>query len=241
MTTTTDTTVETADGPMRVYEARPDGTPKGAVIVIMEAFGVNDHIEDVARRAAAAGYHAVAPDLFHRSGGGTVAYDDFGSMMEKFKGVSDAGILVDIDATLALLHAAGYADDRIGIVGFCFGGRVAFLVAARRGIGAAVTFYGGGIVAKSPLGFDSLVDEGATLQTPWLGLFGDLDKGIPPQDVEQLRSVVDAADPVPHDIVRYPDADHGFHCDSRPAVFNAEAAKDAWGRAMAWFDQYVAA
>jgi carboxymethylenebutenolidase len=162
-------------------------------------------------------------------------------MMELFNGVTDDGILVDIDATIGHLHATGFTDDRIGIVGFCFGGRVAFLVAARRSLGASVTFYGGGIVAKSPLGFDSLVDEGATLETPWLGLFGDLDKGIPPEDVEQLRTVVDAANPVPHDIVRYPNADHGFHCDGRPDVFNPDAAKDAWGRALAWFDQYVAA
>jgi carboxymethylenebutenolidase len=239
MTTTTDTTIDTADGPMRLYEAAPDGTPKGAVIVIMEAFGVNDHIEDVTRRAAAAGYHSVAPDLFHRSGGGTASYDDFGTVMELFKGVTDDGILVDVDAAIAHLRGAGFDDRSIGIVGFCFGGRVAFLVAARRSIGASVTFYGGGIVGKSPLGFDALVDEGATLKTPWLGLFGDLDKGIPPEDVEQLRGVVDTANPVPHDIVRYAGADHGFHCDGRPAVYNADAAADAWGRALAWFEQHL--
>jgi carboxymethylenebutenolidase len=239
MTTTTDRTVQTSDGPMRLYEAVPDGAPKGAVIVIMEAFGVNDHIEDVTRRAAAAGYHAVAPDLFHRSGGGAIAYDDFSRMMELFAGVNDEGLLVDVDATLDHLRSAGFGDDRIGIVGFCFGGRVAFLVAARRRIGAAVTFYGGGIVTKNPLGFEALVDEAKTLATPWLGLFGDKDKGIPVADVETLRAELDAANPVPHDVVRY-DADHGFHCDGRPAVYDEAAATDGWRRTIAWFGEHLA-
>src|SRR4249920_1104708 len=92
----------TPDGPMRLYEALPDGTPRAAVIVIQEAFGVNDHIEDVTRRFAAAGYHAVAPDMFHRTGGGTVPYDDFGPVIEHFIGIgSDDAIVTDVDATLA--------------------------------------------------------------------------------------------------------------------------------------------
>ena len=233
-------TLSTADGPMRLYEATPDGPAKGAVIVVMEAFGVNDHIEDVARRAAAAGYHAVAPDFFHRAGGGTAAYDDFGTVMAKFQGMSDDGILVDVDAALDHLRAAGFSDDKIGITGFCFGGRVTFLVSARRSLGAGVTFYGGGIVKPGGLPFPGLLEEAATLRTPWLGLFGDLDKGIPVDDVEALRAALDEADPVPHEIVRYADADHGFHCNDRPAVYHAEAAADAWRRAVAWFDTHLA-
>jgi carboxymethylenebutenolidase len=181
----------------------------------------------------------VAPDFFHRSGGGTAAYDDFGTVMTKFGGVTDEGILVDVDATLDHLRAAGFADDKIAITGFCFGGRVTFLVAARRALGAAVTFYGGGIVRAGGLPFPSLLGEAATLKTPWLGLFGDLDKGIPVEDVEELRAALDAAKPVDFDIIRYADADHGFHCDGRPAVFNAEAASDAWGRALGWIGLYL--
>ena len=236
---TADHTLTTADGPMRLYEATPDGPAKGAVIVVMEAFGVNDHIEDVTRRAAAAGYHAVAPDFFHRNGGGTAAYDDFGTVMAKFQGMSDDGILVDVDAALDHLRAKGFADDQIGITGFCFGGRVTFLASARRALGAGVTFYGGGIVKPGGLPFPSLVDEAATLRTPWLGLFGDLDKGIPVEDVEQLRAEAAKAS-VPSEVVRYAEADHGFHCDDRPAVFHAEAAADAWRRAVAWFDTHLA-
>jgi carboxymethylenebutenolidase len=236
---TADHTIETTDGAMRLYEATPDGTAKGAVIVIMEAFGVNDHIEDVTRRAASAGYRAVAPDLFHRAGGGTAPYDDFSKVMPLFQGVNDDGILTDVDATIGYLHSVGFTDDQIGIVGFCFGGRVAFLTAARRGLGAAVTFYGGGIVSAGGLPFPPLFDEAKSLKTPWLGQFGDQDKGIPVDDVEKLRSELDATNPVPHDIVRY-DADHGFHCDGRPAVYNESAATDAWARAISWFDQHLA-
>ncbi len=232
-------TLTTADGPMRLYEATPDGPAKGAVIVVMEAFGVNDHIEDVARRAAAAGYHAVAPDFFHRAGGGVAAYDDFGTVMAKFQGMSDEGILVDVDAALEHLRAKGFADGAIGITGFCFGGRVTFLVSARRALGAGVTFYGGGIVKPGGLPFPSLIDDAAMLQTPWLGLFGDLDKGIPVEDVEQLRTEA-AKSSVANEVVRYAEADHGFHCDDRPAVFDAAAASDAWKRATAWFDTHLA-
>ena len=231
-------TLDTVDGPMRLYEAVPDGQAKGAVVVIMEAFGVNDHIEDVTRRAAEAGYHAVAPDLFHRAGGGVAPYDDFGKVMELFAGVTDDTLLVDVDASIAHLRAAGFEDSRIGIVGFCFGGRVAFLVAARRAIGAAVTFYGGAIVSPSRLPFPPLIDEAKTLKTPWLGIFGDRDQSIPVEDVEKLRAELDRANPVPHGIVRY-DADHGFHCDQRPAVYDEAAAKDAWRRTLDWFGRYL--
>lgn len=235
---TADHTLDTTNGPMRLYEATPDGTPKGAIIVVMEAFGVNDHIEDVTRRAAAAGYLAVAPDFFHRAGGGAVAYDDFATVMAKFAGLTDEGILVDIDAALAHLRAAGFADSQIGITGFCFGGRVTFLAALKHRLGAAVTFYGGGIVKPGGLPFPALIDEAASLQTPWLGLFGDLDQGIPVEDVEALGVALDSGTDVAHEIVRY-NADHGFHCDGRPDVYNAEAATDGWQRAMAWFDSHI--
>src|SRR4051812_39341453 len=202
---TMSTVLETPDGAMDLYEAAPDGDAQGAIIVIQEAFGVNDHIEDVPRRFAAAGYLAVAPALFHRAGGGTAGYDDFAKVMPLFEGVSDDGVLADVDATIAHLEGQGFDRSRIGIVGFCFGGRVAFLVAARRKLGAAVTFYGGGIVSGSPLGFPALIDEAATLQTPWLGLFGDRDQGIPVEGVEELRGLVGGA-PVATEVVRYPDA-----------------------------------
>lgn len=230
-------TVVTPDGPMELYEARPGARADFAVIVIQEAFGVNEHIRDVTRRFAAAGYHAVAPALFHRAGGGTAPYDDFSKVMPLFAGLSDEAVLTDVDAARAHLHAAGFADGRIGLVGFCFGGRVSFLVAARRSLGAAVGFYGGGIVTARRGNFAPLVGEAAALHTPWLGLFGDLDASIPVQDVEALRQALVAA-PVETQIVRYPDAAHGFHCDARPS-FHAGASKDAWARTLDWFRTHL--
>src|SRR3954470_4718744 len=116
-----DVTVETTVGPMRIYEVTPSGEARGAIVVVQEAFGVNPHIEDVTRRAAAAGYHAVAPDFFHRSGpDAVVEYGKFDKVMDYFQDLgSDAAILADVDTALAHLRAAGFTDSRIGIVGFC--------------------------------------------------------------------------------------------------------------------------
>ena len=234
-----DVIVETADGPMRLYEAKPPGDTRGAIVVIQEAFGVNPHIEDVTRRAAAAGYHAVAPDFFHRSGpGAVVEYGKFEKVMEYFGDLGgDAAILTDVDAALAHLRAAGHTDTQIGAVGFCFGGRVSFLVALRYALGAAVGFYGGGIVTGRFPQFPALVDEVAKLQTPWLGLFGDQDGSIPVDDVEQLRTALGAA-AVDTEIVRYAEAGHGFHCDQRPD-YRADDAADAWRRALDWFASHL--
>lgn len=232
-------TLDTADGPMRTYESLPDGEPRGGLVVIMEAFGVNDHIEDVTRRAATAGYHALAPDLFHRSGGGTAAYGDFAKVIELFAGVTDETVLADVDSALDRLRNAGFGDERIGVVGFCFGGRATFLLAARRRLGAAVGFYGGGIVEQGGLPFPALIDEVADVDTPWLGLFGDLDQSIPAAHVERLRAELAEQAPAPTEIVRYPDAGHGFHCDGRPDDFRPADAADAWARALAWFERHL--
>jgi carboxymethylenebutenolidase len=239
VTSTSDETIPTADGPMRAHVAKPAGDPRGALIVVQEAFGVNEHIEDVTRRAADAGYYAIAPDLFHRSGPGSVVeYGNFEKVMEYFKDVSgDDAVLTDIDAAREQLHRAGYADRSTGIVGFCFGGRVTFLVALRRSLGAAVGFYGGGIVTGRFPQFPPLVGEAPQLRTPWLGLFGDQDASIPVDDVEQLRAALEAPS-VDTEIVRYADAGHGFHCDQRPD-YRPGDAKDAWARALSWFGAHL--
>jgi carboxymethylenebutenolidase len=237
---TSDLTVETPDGTMALYEATPDGAARGAVIVVQEAFGVNEHMKDVTRRFAAAGYHAVAPAFFHRAGGGCIDdYEnmDFGELMRLFTDLSDETVLTDTDATLDHLHAAGFPDDKIGIVGFCWGGRATFLVSLRRALGAGVGFYGGGIASEGALPYPPLIGEAAKLQTPWLGLFGDLDAMIPPDSVEALRVALKDAK-VDTDIVRYAEADHGFHCDAR-ASYHEPSAKDGWDRALAWFGDHL--
>ena len=236
--TTGDVTLSTPDGAMRAYEAIPDKGANTAVIVIPEAFGLNGHIEDVTERFSAAGHRAVGLDIFHRSGGGTAPYDDFEKVLPLFEGLTDDGLLDDVDAARSHLHEAGIADGAIGIVGFCFGGRATFLAALRRPLGAAVGFYGGGIVTGRFPQFPPLVDESASLQSPWLGLFGDADQSIPVDDVERLRTTLDDRTATPHDIVRYAAAEHGFHCDQRPS-YHPAAAADAWQRTLAWFGTHL--
>src|SRR5690606_30578822 len=113
-----------------------------------------------------------------------------------------------------------------------------FLVAARRALGAAVTFYGGGIVTAGRMPFPALFDEAKSLKTPWLGIFGDRDAGLPGEDGEKLRAELDRTNPGPDQIRRYV-SDHGFHCAHRPAVDDETAGKDAWRRALDWCDRHL--
>lgn len=230
-------TIKTDDGPMPAHVAVPPGTPKGGVVVIQEAFGVTKHIEDVARRFAAAGWHAIAPALFHRQGAPVLPYDDFEKVMPVMQSLTAQGITMDVTATLDQLESAGIPRARIAVVGFCMGGTVAFYAATLRNLGAAVTFYGGG-VTEGRFGLPSLVDLAPNLATPWLGLYGDQDQSIPVEQVERLLEAVHAAS-VETQIVRYPDAGHGFHCDERPAHFAPDAARDAWHRTLAWLDRHA--
>jgi carboxymethylenebutenolidase len=238
MTTNEDhISIETADGPMPAFVAAPAGEAKGGILVVQEAFGVTTHIEDIARRLAADGWHAVAPALFHRQGSPALAYDDFDAVMPLMGQLSAEGITTDVLAGLDYLAQAGFPGGRTGVVGFCLGGSVTFYAATLRPLGAAVTFYGGG-VAEGRFGLPSLLDQAKELQTPWLGLYGDLDQGIPVDQVEQLRQATAQA-PVPTEVVRYADADHGFNCNDRPAVFNPVAAADAWARTLEWFGHHL--
>ncbi len=230
--------VSTADGEMALYDAEPEGPPRAAVVVVQEAFGVNGHIEDVTRRFAGAGYRAVAPHLFHRSGDPVLDYSNFDAVMEHMGALSEAGLVGDLDATFGHLTAAGFELSRVGVVGFCMGGTVSFLAGATYGLGAAVTFYGGG-VTEGRFGMASLVEMAPSLKTPWLGLYGDLDEGIPVQQVESLREAVGKA-PVATEVVRYAEAGHGFHCDARDAYHQASAT-DAWQRTLDWFDRHLGA
>ena len=222
--------------PVSVF--RPEGAPKGGIVVVQEAFGVNEHIIDVAGRIAAEGWLVAVPHLFHRTGDPTIAYDDFASVMPHMGALTAAGIFEDIDAALAELASNDVALAKTGVVGFCMGGNVALVTATRRDVGAAVTFYGGGVGAGR-FGFDPLIEEAPRLRAPWLGLYGDLDQGIPADEVELLRTGAEASGQ-PTEIVRYPNAGHGFNCDRRPD-FEPDSAADAWARMLAWFDRYLTA
>jgi carboxymethylenebutenolidase len=236
MPTTTSLSLDTPDGPMPAYEALPDGDAKGGVIVVQEAFGLTSHIESICRRLADAGYRAVAPALFHRSGSPVFEYGEYEKLMPVMKDLTADGIRADLAATATHLAGAGFDGRRVGIVGFCMGGTVALVAGVEAPLGAAVTFYGGG-VSQGRFGYAPLVEVAPALQSPWLGLFGDLDQGIPVDDVEALRAAA-ATSPVQTEVVRYPDAGHGFNCDDRDA-YHQPSATDAWARTLTFFDQHL--
>jgi carboxymethylenebutenolidase len=231
------TTATTSDGPMGIFVSEPSVSAKGVVIVIQEAFGITSHIESVAERLASEGYIGICPALFHRQGSPVFAYDDLDPVMKAIGQLTGEGIVIDVNAAIDFAGAQGFSKEQIGTVGFCMGGSVTFLAATQGRLGAAVSFYGGGLAAGR-FGFPPLIELAASLKSPWLGFFGDLDQGIPIEDVEALRiAVADAS--VDTEVQRYTDADHGFHCDDRPWVYNEDAAKDAWSKAIAWFDTHL--
>jgi DNA polymerase-4 len=230
--------VAVADGVLPLYDTSPDTIePRAAVIVVQEAWGVNEHIRGVAGRFVDLGYRAVAPALFHRDGVTELPYGDWSLVKPHIDNLDGAGIHADIASTLAYLRIQGFEDNAIAIVGFCMGGSVVVTVAAEYALGAAATFYGSGIAAGR-FGSPSYLDLAPDFRTPWIGLYGDHDESIPVDDVEKLRSAAATA-AVPTAVVRYPDAGHAFHCDARPEAYHQPSALDAWTRAPEWFARYL--
>jgi carboxymethylenebutenolidase len=236
-------TLTNAESPMDAFLARPEGDgPFPAVIVVQEAFGVNDHIRDVCRRFASEGYFALAPELFHRAGCGIVLpYDRFEAVRPYLSALSNESI--EQDLSVSLDHVRGRADvdtRRVGLVGFCIGGFVTFLGGCRLDPGAVVSFYGGGIVRPRAEGaIKPLIGETEKIRAPILCMFGAEDRGIPPEDVDTIEARLDRLK-TPHEIVVYPGAGHGFFCDQR-ATYHAESARDAWRRTLDWFGRYLPA
>jgi carboxymethylenebutenolidase len=231
--------IPTHDGPMPAFSAAPsEAADNGAaVLVVQEAFGLTDHIGRVVDRLADAGYHAVAPALFHRQGSPVLSYDDLSKVLPVMGTLTAGGLTTDISSTLDHLVGLGFDPGRIGVTGFCMGGTVTLYTASVRHIGAAVTWYGGG-VAAGRFGLPSLIELAPDLRAPWLGLYGDLDHGIPADDVEKLREAAARA-PVETEIIRYPEAEHGFNCDDR-ASYHAASAADGWAQMLAWFGRHLA-
>jgi len=221
-----------ASGGMTCFLARPkDAARAPAVLVIQEAFGVNGHIQDVTRRVAAEGYVALAPDLYWRAGKQrTVPYDQIGEAIALMQGVSDQDIVADVGNAIAYLERQPFVRaDRIGITGFCMGGRVAYLAACElpEKIKAAAPFYGGGIP----------IDKTAKLRSPVLAFFGEKDAFIPLDSVEQLKAELKRTGKQA-EVVVYPGADHGFFCDER-ASYQAEAARGSWDRLKRFFATHL--
>jgi carboxymethylenebutenolidase len=229
-------TIETADGPMSAFLAVPVGEPCGGVVVVQEAFGLTGHIRRVTEALAGDGWLAIAPALFHRSEEQLFGYSDYDKLGPVIMKLTRETIEADIDAALGDLGSRGIAASATGIIGFCLGGSVTLATASRCELGAAVTFYGGGL-AEGRFGLDAGIETAARLRTPWLGLYGDLDEHIPVDDVERVR-VAAASCPVDSQVARYAEADHGFHCDERPS-FHAESSTDAWQRTLQFLGEHL--
>ena len=230
-------------GSMGGYLSRPEGSAAlPAVIVYMEIFGVNSHIRDVVDRVAAEGYVALAPDFFHRSGpGAEYGYDEdgFAKGMVLLGQLAADEMIADAEATLAYLRARpDVRGDRIGCMGFCIGGHMTYLTACETDVAAAASFYGGGIAAaEGPGGQASTLGRTGKLSGRLLCLFGEKDGFIPLEEVDTIRSALDATGGG-HEVVVYSGADHGFFCDQRES-FQESAASDAWTRVKALFAEHL--
>ncbi|MFI6521489.1 dienelactone hydrolase family protein [Spirillospora sp. NPDC050679] len=232
-TTTEWITVDTADGPMRVYTARPAGDVDRAVVVLQEAFGVNDHIQDITRRFADRGYLALAPDLFHRNGVGTLGYDQHAEAMPLIGAIGADQIITDMQAVLGRLDAQGVPVGRTAVVGFCFGGRAAFTAAtAVPGLAGTVVFYGPGIAA----GPHAVLDRVKSIDAPLLIHVGGADPTIPAEHITAIDTALREAG-VEYEQHVYNGAGHAFAADARPDKYQPEPAATAWERTHAFLDR----
>lgn len=231
--------VPAVGGEMPVYRAMPEkGGPFPVVLVVHEIFGVHEHIKDVCRRLAKLGYLAVAPELYARQGDVSKmpdAQEIFSNVVSK---VPDAQVMADLDAAADWAGKSGRGDlKRLGITGFCWGGRMVWLYAAYSPrLKAGVAWYGRLAGQASDLQPLHPIDVAAKLKAPVLGLYGGADTGIPMETVERMRQALKAAGS-PSEIAVYPDTPHGFHADYRPS-YRKEAAQDGWKRLHEWFKRH---
>ena len=226
---------------MEGYLTQPEGDGSHpAVVVIQEIWGVNSHIQFLTDRFPAQGFVGLAPAMFHREGRMTMGlHEEMDSALASMGRCTDPDIVADVRAAVDYLKAQSFVQgDRIGIVGFCFGGRVAYLAACNiSDIKATVVYYGGRIL--QPLGTEgpSPLDQTSNIGSPVLGLFGEEDANPSPADVATIAAELDKHGKT-HQFHMYPGAGHGFNCNAR-ASYRPESARDAWAKAMAWFDQHL--
>ena len=225
------------DGEMAAYHARPAGR-KGlpVVLVVQEIFGVHEHIKDIARRLAKAGYMAVAPDLYARQGD-VSKLANIEEIRPIVARVPDAQVISDLDAAARWAAKNGGDAEKLAITGFCWGGRIVWLYAAHNPkLKAGVAWYGPVDRPGTELQPKSPLELVSGLKAPVLGLNGGADAGIPNESVERMRAALAAAGDRSQ-IHSYPDTPHGFHADYRPSYRKA-AAEDGWRRALEWFRQH---
>ena len=230
--------VPVADGQIPAYRAMPaTGSNFPTVLVVEEVFGVHEHIKDLCRRLAKGGYFAIAPELYSRLGDVT-KLSNIQEIMAVVNRAPDTQEMSDLDATVAYAKSTGNANvAKLGITGFCRGGRTVWLYATHNpALKAAVAWYGPLGGAPSEAMPKSVLDVAAQLKAPVLGLYGGKDQGIPQTDVEKMRAAMKAAGKA-GEIVVFPDAEHGFNADYRP-TYNKTAAEDGWKRMLEWFKKY---
>jgi carboxymethylenebutenolidase len=228
------------DGTMPAYRAQPAGkTNLATVLVVHEIFGVHEHIKDVCRRFAKAGYLAIAPELFARQGDASKFTDIPTLQKELVSKVPDAQVMSDLDATAAWAAGHGGAADKLGITGFCWGGRITWLYCAHTPKArAGVAWYGRVVGQASEMTPKHPLDVAAQIKQPVLALYGGADAGIPNDTIEKMMAALKAAGNTQSELVLFPDAPHAFHADYRPS-FRREAAEDAWKRCLAWFGKHL--
>lgn len=235
---TGETRVPVDDGELPAYFAKPERDGQFPVIlVVQEIFGVHEHIKDVCRRFARLGYFAVAPELYARQGD-VAGLDDMQQILAVVARVPDEQVMGDLDATAAwAAQQPGANAEKLGITGFCWGGRITWLYAAHNPqLDAGVAWYGRLVGESKPNTPRYPIDVIDSLQAPVLGLYGGADQGIPLETVERMRAALESFGK-PGEIVVYPDAPHAFHADYRPSYRKA-AAEDGWRRTIAWFKSH---
>jgi len=231
--------VPVGDGQIPAYRAMPNvGGPFPVVLVVQEIFGVHEHIKDICRRFAKLGYLAIAPELYARQGDVSQIADINEIITKVVAKVPDAQVMSDLDATVTWAEKSGKGDvSKLGITGFCWGGRVVWLYAAHSTrLKAGVAWYGPLARPSSELTPKHPVDLATALKAPVLGLYGGADSGISTETVEQMQKALQTARS-PSQIVLYPDTPHGFHADYRPS-YRKEQAQDGWKRLQDWFKKY---
>jgi carboxymethylenebutenolidase len=227
--------VPVTGGEIPAYRAMPaKGGPFPTVLVVQEIFGVHEHIKDICRRFAKLGYFAIAPEMYARQGD-VSKLTAFPDILKIVSQVPDAQVMSDLDAAVAYAKSTGKADTaKLGMTGFCWGGRIVWLYSAHNpNLKAGVAWYGRLIGVSSALQPKYPVDVAASLKAPVLGLYGGADEGIPVASVEKMRDALKAAGKS-DEIVVYPNTPHGFHADYRP-TYRKDEAEDGWKKLLAFF------
>lgn len=231
--------IPVGDGEIPAYRAMPaTGSNFPVVLVVQEIFGVHEHLQDICRRFATMGYLAIAPELYARQGDVSKLTEVQEIISKVVSKVPDAQVMSDLDATVAWAAKSSKGNaDKLGITGFCWGGRVVWLYAAHNpNLKAGVAWYGRLVSESTPLTPQHPIDIADELKAPVLGLYGGSDNGIPNETVEKMRQALKAAESS-SEIVLYPDTPHGFFADYRPS-YRKEEAEDGWKRLQAWFKQH---